>query len=95
MEKDSTSFTAASSLPLWTPPPEGKPTFPTSTHRWGSGSRTRDQMVHLWLLPRGGRMRLHKAFCRRRRTSYRMSRADVLAPYPDAELVDGTLEIRK
>jgi len=39
MEKDSTSLTSSFTLPLWTPPPEGKPTFPTSmaTHRWGEG----------------------------------------------------------
>jgi len=32
---------------------------------------------------------------RRRRTSYRVSRADALARYRDAEPVEGTMELRK
>jgi hypothetical protein len=32
---------------------------------------------------------------RRRRTPYRMSRETALARYPDAEPVDGTMELRK
>ena len=50
MEKDSTSLTSSFTLPLWTPPPEGKPTFPTSmaTHRLGGGgSRNRESCIDM------------------------------------------------
>jgi len=35
--KGNTSSTAVLMLPSMDPPPEGKPTFPTSTQRWGEG----------------------------------------------------------